>query len=51
VRHPAAPRGERAETDPRRRAGSTKAEETYYGDRTVEAFFAWIEHEHKVCRG
>lgn len=29
-------------------AGSTKAEETYYGDRTVEAFFAWIEHEHKV---
>ena len=28
--------------------GSTSAEETYYGDRTTDAFFAWIEHEHKV---
>eukprot|EP01046_Picozoa_sp_COSAG06_P029878 COSAG06_NODE_2803_length_6260_cov_22.292972_6_plen_271_part_00 len=28
--------------------GSTSAEETYYGDRTTDAFFSWIEHEHKV---
>lgn len=28
--------------------GSATAEETYYGDRTTEAFFSWIEHEHKV---
>ena len=28
--------------------GTTSAEETYYGDRTVDAFFSWIEHEHKV---
>ena len=28
--------------------GTTTAEETYYGDRTTDAFFSWIEHEHKV---
>lgn len=28
--------------------GSATAEETYYGDRTTDAFFSWIEHEHKV---
>ena len=28
--------------------GDTTAAETYYGDRTVEAFFKWMEHEHKV---
>ena len=28
--------------------GTATAEETYYGDRTTDAFFSWIEHEHKV---
>ena len=28
--------------------GTASAEETYYGDRTTDAFFSWIEHEHKV---
>ena len=28
--------------------GSTIAEESYYGDRTTQAIFGWMEHEHKV---
>ena len=28
--------------------GENTPSETYYGDRTSDAFFAWFEHEHKI---
>jgi len=28
--------------------GQNKPSETYYGDRTTDAFFQWMEHEHKI---
>ena len=27
---------------------ATAPAETYYGDRTTEAFFSWMGHEHKI---